>query len=265
MPSGYSFDASWEGERARLARIESWLDPHSIRVFEELGVQPGWRCLDVAAGGGSMTQWLCDRVGPRGSVVAVDADTRFVEKLGAPNLEVWRADVVHEPLPEDAFDLVHTRFLLQHLAEREQVLAKLARALKPGGLLIVFDSGGAPPLAPPTLSPEDRNRFDRFTFAFLGAAAQTGWDLLWAPNLPFRLTALGLGDVRARAFREYVAGSEGGFPEFMATSIDRLRERLIATGHVTAADLEIVIASLRDPLGAMITFECWVASGRRPA
>ena len=108
-------------------------------------MQPGWRCLDVGAGGGSLTQWLCERVGPRGSVVAVDADTRFLDKLGAANLEVRRADVVHEPLPERAFDLVHTRFLLQHLPERERVLEKLARAVKPGGLLVVFDSGGAPP------------------------------------------------------------------------------------------------------------------------
>ena len=107
MATGYSFDASWEGERARLGRIESWLDPHSIRAFEERGVQPGWRCLDVGAGGGSLTQWLCERVGPRGSVLAVDADTRFVEKLGAANLEVRRADVVHEPLPEGTEGIVY--------------------------------------------------------------------------------------------------------------------------------------------------------------
>ena len=187
MSLSYSFDASWEGERARLARIEAWLDPHSIRVFEEHAVQPGWRCLDVGAGGGSLTQWLCDRVGPLGSVMAVDADTRFLDKLGAANLEVRCADVVQEPLPEREFDLVHTRFLLQHLPERERVLEKLARAVKPGGLLIVFDSGGAPPLASPILALEDRDRFDRFTLAFLGAAAQSGWDLTWAPQLPFRL------------------------------------------------------------------------------
>ncbi len=259
MPSGYSFDASWEGERARLGRIESWLDPHSIRIFEEHGVQRGWRCLDVGAGGGSLTQWLCDRVGPRGSVVAVDADTRFVEKLGAPNLEVRRTDVVHEPLPEGEFDLVHTRFLLQHLPERERVLEKLARALKPGGLLIVFDSGGAPPMAF-----RDRERFDRFVLAFLGSAAQVGWDLTWAPCLPQRLAELGLVDVRARAFREYATGSRDGYPEFFASTIAALRERLTATGWMEEADLDALTEALRDPAHAFMTFECWVASGRRP-
>ena len=258
MPAGYSFDASWEGERARLARIESWLDPHSIRVFEERGVKPGWRCLDVGAGGGSLTQWLCDRVAPRGSVVAVDADTRFVEKLGAANLEVWRTDIVHEPLPEREFDLVHTRFLLQHLPERERVLEELARALKPGGLLIVFDAGGAPPAAF-----QDRERFDRFALAFLTSAAQAGWDLTWAPCLPRRLGELGLVDVRATAFREYATGSRDGFPEFFASSIDALRERLLATGWLEPADLDALTAALRDPAQAFLTFECWIASARR--
>jgi SAM-dependent methyltransferase len=265
MPAGYSFDASWEGERARLAKIEAWLDPHSIEIFEQHGVQPGWRCLDVGAGGGSMTQWLCDRVGMRGSVVAVDADTRFLEKLGAANLEVRRTDVVNEPLPEGEFDLVHSRFLLEHLAERERVLEKLARALNPGGLLILFVSGGAPPMGPPSMSAEDRNRFDRFSLAFLTAAAQSGWDVTWAPNLPFRLAELGLVDVHARAFREFVSGSDRGFLEFLAASNEQMRDRLIATGHVNSADLDAVIASLRDPAQAMVTFECWAASARRPA
>jgi SAM-dependent methyltransferase len=260
MPTGYSFDASWEGERARLGRIEAWLDPHSIRAFEDHGVQPGWRCLDVGAGGGSLTEWLCERVGPRGSVVAVDADTRFVEKLGAANLEVRRADVVHEPLPEGEFDLVHTRFLLQHLPEREHVLEKLAHALKPGGLLIAFDSGGAPPAAF-----QDRDRFDRFALAFLGSAAQAGWDLTWAPCLPQRLAELGLVDVRATAFREYTTGSSDGYPGFIASSIDALRERLIASGWLEESDLDALTAALRDPAQAFMTFECWIASARRPA
>ncbi len=260
MPLGYAFDTSWEGERQRLALIEAWLDPHSIRSFEEHGVQRGWRCLDVGAGGGSISQWLCDRVGPEGSVVALDADTRFLEKLGAANLEVVRADVEQEELPEAAFDLVHTRFLLQHLPERNRVLEKLTRALKPGGCLLIFDAGGAPPQAM-----QQVERFDRFGRAFLESASKNGWDLGWAPSLPQRLSALGLEEVRARSFREYTRGSPGGFAGFFAASIDRLRERLVATGHVDSADLDATIEMLHEPSCAFLSFECWIASARRPA
>jgi hypothetical protein len=37
-------------------------------------VGPGWRCLEVGSGGGSIAAWLCDRVGPDGSVLATDLD-----------------------------------------------------------------------------------------------------------------------------------------------------------------------------------------------
>jgi ubiquinone/menaquinone biosynthesis C-methylase UbiE len=40
-------------------------------------VQPGWRCLEVGAGRGSMAVWLAQRVGPSGHVVATDVDVGF--------------------------------------------------------------------------------------------------------------------------------------------------------------------------------------------
>jgi SAM-dependent methyltransferase len=259
MSGRYSFDASWEGERQRLAQIEAWLDPHSIRAFEELGVQPGWRCLDVGAGSGSITQWLCDRVGPAGSVVAVDADTRFLEKLGAANLEVMRADVVQEDLPEAEFDFVHTRLLLQHLPERERVLEKLVRALRPGGRLMVLENGGTPPQAH-----QQVETFERYGRAMFEAASRGGWALDWAPLLPQRLLGLGLEDVRARAFRDFVRGGSTGYSGFVATSAELLRDRLIGSGLIAAADVDATIAMLRDPACTFFTFECWIASGRGP-
>src|SRR5213593_2756404 len=100
----YSFDASWSEERKRLASIEITWDPFTIRHLEELGVAPGWRCLEVGGGGGSIVRWLCERVGPNGSATATDLDTRFLDEIGAGNLEVLRHDVASEALPEDAFD-----------------------------------------------------------------------------------------------------------------------------------------------------------------
>lgn len=58
---------------------------------------------------------------------------RFLEALEEPNFEVWRHDVVADELPEAEFDLVHARFLLEHLPGREGALKKMAAALRPGG------------------------------------------------------------------------------------------------------------------------------------
>ena len=109
--SGYGFDPSWSDERRRLALIERVYDPATTSRLEQLGVGAAWRCLDVGAGGGSIARWLRDRVGPDGSVVAVDLDTRFFET----GIEARRLDILADELERDAYDLVHCRCLLHHL------------------------------------------------------------------------------------------------------------------------------------------------------
>lgn len=39
----------------------------------------------------------------------------------------------HDPLPEERFDLIVARLVLQRLAERDAIMGPLVRALKPGG------------------------------------------------------------------------------------------------------------------------------------
>jgi ubiquinone/menaquinone biosynthesis C-methylase UbiE len=53
------------------------MNPGTIRRMGNIGVTDGWICLEVGAGAGSIARWLARRVGPTGSVVATDLDTRF--------------------------------------------------------------------------------------------------------------------------------------------------------------------------------------------
>src|SRR5437660_4720475 len=114
--TGYVYDQGWDQERSRLAGIEALWDPGTEALLTALGVGPGWACLEVGAGGGSIVAWLCGKVGEEGKVVATDIDPRFVEPLEFPQLDVRRHDVTSDPLPDAAFDLVHSRLLLEHLA-----------------------------------------------------------------------------------------------------------------------------------------------------
>lgn len=90
---GYTFAAESDVERARLTGLEAMLDPITTDVLTRLGVGPGWRCAEVAAGGGSIVRWLADRVGPTGQVVATDLDIRHLAAVAAPNVEVLRHDL----------------------------------------------------------------------------------------------------------------------------------------------------------------------------
>ena len=54
--SAYVFDQAWEAERARLAGLESGLDPGTIRHLEALHVGAGWHCWEIGGGGGSIAR-----------------------------------------------------------------------------------------------------------------------------------------------------------------------------------------------------------------
>ena len=67
-------------ERRRLELLEQCLDPMTTRSLDAIGVEKGWRCLELGGGAGSITRMLCERVGPAGRVTAVDLDTRFLDE-----------------------------------------------------------------------------------------------------------------------------------------------------------------------------------------
>jgi SAM-dependent methyltransferase len=80
-------------ERKRLGLIERLADPMSQRDLAALGIQHGWRCLEVGAGHGSVARWLAEQVGPQGRVVATDINPRFLTEIELPNVEVRRHDI----------------------------------------------------------------------------------------------------------------------------------------------------------------------------
>ena len=90
---GYRLDAKGrqESEDDRLGLLERIFDPLSRRRREL--VQPGWRCLEVGAGRGSMAVWLAERVGDHGHVVATDIDLTYLKRLNVPNLEVCQHNI----------------------------------------------------------------------------------------------------------------------------------------------------------------------------
>ncbi|HJX84988.1 MAG TPA: hypothetical protein VJ723_11645, partial [Candidatus Angelobacter sp.] len=50
------------GERQRLALMSSLLDPVERSCITRLRVRPGWRCLEVGCGNGSISQTLAEHV-----------------------------------------------------------------------------------------------------------------------------------------------------------------------------------------------------------
>jgi 2-polyprenyl-3-methyl-5-hydroxy-6-metoxy-1,4-benzoquinol methylase len=142
MAAAASYALDRDGSRGRLELLEAHVDRLSQRRLAGLGVARGWRCLEVAAGLGSVARWLSDRVGSEGRVAVTDLDIRHLQPLAARaphNIDVWRHDVTTDPLPDDHYDLVHARWLLYHLPDPASVCHRLVQALRPGGTVVIED------------------------------------------------------------------------------------------------------------------------------
>jgi SAM-dependent methyltransferase len=105
-----------------------------------LGLEEGWRCVDVGAGGGDVSVALAEMVGRHGRVYAVDSDpaTRDeVARAAAAYAQVIALTQAGEDLslPEEV-DLAFCRFLLLHVLEPINVVRKMAAAVRPGGWVV---------------------------------------------------------------------------------------------------------------------------------
>lgn len=265
--SEYVFGKASDRERERLNAVESVHDPATIRHLEGLGVGAGWRCLEVGGGGGSVARWLCGKVGTTGSVVATDLDTRFLDAIGEPNLEVRRHDIGSDELEEDSFDLVHARLVLEHLPTRDEVLKRLLFSLKPGGRLLVEDYDWGPLLSsPPAVfvhPPTAARRSVRVWRAAIRFMESVGYDPAFGRRLPGELLNHGLADIGAEGRMILI---RGGTPAALMPqgTLARFRDVLVGAGVLTEKQIDAEIERFDDPERAGMVYLMVAAWGSRP-
>ncbi|MBA2724665.1 MAG: methyltransferase domain-containing protein [Actinobacteria bacterium] len=265
---GYIYDPEWADERTRLAALERLNDPATIKHLEATGVGPGWRCLEVGGGGGSITRWLSQRVGRNGSVVATDLDTRFLDEIEADNLEVRRHDILEDDLESTAFDLVHSRFLLEHLPRYREALGKMVTALKPGGWLVVEDVDFASaifgdPEQRPGVPAESIAVGVELTSRMMLMASARGIQPELGRRLPELFVEAGLTDVKAEGYTSWIwGGSEDS--EVARLSLQHMTKLAVQAGLLTEEDRARYLRLVTDPeMGSFspLRFGAW---GRKP-
>jgi SAM-dependent methyltransferase len=259
MTSSYVYDQGWAEERARLAGIESLWDEGTRELLARHGAQAGAAVLEVGAGGGSIVEWLAGRVGSSGRVLATDLDTRFVEPLRSQTVEVRRADVVTDELPEGEFDLVHTRLLLEHLPGRDAALDRLVRALRPGGWLVVedYDWTGF------GFDPADELQ-TRAAEAILTFMANAGFDQTYGRRVTSALAARGLTEVRGAGRSLVVDADDPGYA-FFALSYEQLAPGVVQAGLLSEPDAAAMHAKMASGRQRVITPTLMAALGRKPS
>ncbi|HEY7597583.1 MAG TPA: methyltransferase domain-containing protein [Actinophytocola sp.] len=247
-------DTKAQVEHDRLTLLQEVFDPVTARLLERVGVQPGWQCLEVGAGAGSVARMLAERAGPA-NVTATDMSTDFLEPLASTGIRVMYHDVTVDEPPGE-FDLIHSRFVMEHVTGRDATLRRMASWLKPGGLMVVECGTPVPELSShPSV---------RASLTALGEmmSASVGTDPEWARRLPLPLEQAGLVDCVAEA---HVVPARGGSPmaRWLTATHRLIEEPAVARGVVTAEDLSAAYAAYADPDFVDYTWLTVAALGHR--
>jgi cyclopropane fatty-acyl-phospholipid synthase-like methyltransferase len=115
-------------------------------IASMLALKPGMTAAEIGAGSGFLARELVKLVGPDGRVIATELDDKMVgymnERAKADGLANFtavkgRADASGlEPASVDSVVLVNTYSFMD---AREPMLASIAEAVKPGGLVVIVD------------------------------------------------------------------------------------------------------------------------------
>jgi SAM-dependent methyltransferase len=252
-------------ENARLDLLQQIFDPTTKKRLDF--VERGWRCLEAGAGRGSIARFLSEKVGSSGEVIAADIDLNPSTGVELPNGKFVKHNILVDPLAAlggaGSFDVVHARFLLQHIYDHEDLaIERMVELLKPGGWLVIEDLEAA------TMGSADPSHplSDGYDQVIAGSVAAMRANRAVDPTpgraLPPRFHRAGLTELRHEAFL-YI--DRGGSPlaRWYVQSTEGSRRGYDNDGHARAIDL--TLRALNDPdfwfqSGA---FHC--AWGRKPA
>ena len=134
-------------EQNRLSRLNDLLNEASLR---ELGLQGGESILDVGCGLAQFTRAMARATGHEARVLGIERDLtqldearRLAEADGEKELvELRQGDALDLPLRDEewsSFDILHTRFVLEHVSDPLAVARQMVRAVRPGGRIVLAD------------------------------------------------------------------------------------------------------------------------------
>lgn len=151
---------SWQGVDwlFRETRIE---EEQPEAMLDALKIPKGASVADVGAGAGYHSMRMARRVGPKGTVYAVDIQPEMIRmlKLNArrarlTNIKPVLATQTDSKLPDAQIDLILMVDVYHECSEPDKTLQGLRKALKPGGRLVLVEFRGEDPGVP--IKPEHK-------------------------------------------------------------------------------------------------------------
>jgi precorrin-6B methylase 2 len=138
-----------------LERTERMTEERPDLVLAALELKPGMTVADIGAGSGYYSWRMGEKVGPGGTVYAVDVQPEMVALLrrqmaqrGAVNVKPVLGTAADPRLPAGKLDLALMVDVYHEFEYPYEMLGAIARALKPGGRVVFVEYRGNDPAVP---------------------------------------------------------------------------------------------------------------------
>jgi SAM-dependent methyltransferase len=247
-----------------LQQIELYV-PEATWLLDHLKIKSGSRAIDLGCGPLGILPLLSERVGPRGEVLGLEWESRFVEiakKLLAErklqNVQVTVGDATATGLPKHSFQFVHERLLLIVVPEPMRVISEMVRLTEPGGIVAVeevdLDTWICEPSHP---------AWTRLFAAFETVYCRDGKDVRLGKRLPGMLRAAGLDNIGCKAHAR-LNGPGDFHQQQLLVFVKLFWRQIIDAGCIKEAELDTVFRQLEnhlaDPATLVVSpllFQAW--------
>ncbi len=135
-----------DAELARLGFQHQVWSAQTTAAWERASFRRGATILDVGCGPGYATFDLASLVGPEGRVIGVDMSPKFVSHVaaeaarrGVANVEVRVEELSSLSQGDATVDGAFARWVMCFLPDPGAVIARVARALRPGAAFVILD------------------------------------------------------------------------------------------------------------------------------
>ncbi len=257
-------------ERDRLLSQAEQYEPTANWLLDQIGVQHGWRAVDIGCGPIGIVNLLSQRVGPSGAVIGLEREQRFVEmaraeiaRRGLGNITMVQGDALNTGLEKGSFDLVHERLLLINVSAREALLTEMLSLLRPGGTVALEDVDNVSWLCQPA-----HPSWDILLNAFHTVFQAGGGDGYVGRQLPVFLHAAGVRNIQTKVTVETPPLGDYRRTHLLSL-IDSVRDKIIASGVLDEEKLnehrEALAQHLKDPGTTVIDkllVQCWGQKSR---
>jgi len=251
----------------RLLLLDEVYGPYSREFLKKAQLGSSLDILDVGCGTGNIALWMAKEMAPQGHVVGVDASQEQVKiaseqakQQNINNVEFIALSVYDLKQLERKFDLVSSRFLINHLSEPKKALKAMYDVLKPGGIIVCDEQ-----VASVMKSYPESSAFNRFVNLVPEATLPNGLDFDIGFKMPHLLMELNLDILNVNNYQPILMSKKHKMLWLMAWV--EAKEAMLDATTISAAEydesLNAVAELIEDPSAYFASMQNFQVMGKK--